>query len=68
MLNNMKLNEVGVILELFNVNYIIVFFSQTCEKENDYRDEQCQVFNGRNFDITGLPHDVQWTAKYDGSK
>ena len=32
------------------------------------RHEQCQAYNGNNFNIEGLPPDVKWVPKYTGSK
>lgn len=34
----------------------------------DFREEQCSVFNGRHFNINGLPPTVRWVPKYSGSK
>ncbi|XP_071745117.1 A disintegrin and metalloproteinase with thrombospondin motifs 9 isoform X2 [Lepeophtheirus salmonis] len=34
----------------------------------DFRTKQCQVFNGNNFDIEGVPKDVKWVPKYSGIK
>ena len=33
-----------------------------------FREEQCTGFNGRHFNINGLPPSVTWVPKYDGSK
>jgi hypothetical protein len=34
----------------------------------DFRLQQCRVFDGNNFDIEGVPKDVKWVPKYTGSK
>ena len=40
-----------------------------CSGEHkDFRAEQCGEFNEDNFNIQGLPKDVQWVPKYAGSK
>ena len=33
-----------------------------------FREQQCAGFNGRHFNINGLPPGVTWEPKYDGSK
>ncbi|CAG7721092.1 unnamed protein product, partial [Allacma fusca] len=38
-----------------------------CDNESkDYRSEQCAQYNYDNFNIQGLPKDVQWVPKYTG--
>ena len=40
-----------------------------CPKgSQDPRLQQCQMFNGNNFNISGIPSDVRWVPKYTGSK
>lgn len=40
-----------------------------CSKQKkDFRDEQCAVFDGKHFNINGLPPNVRWVPKYSGSK
>ena len=34
----------------------------------DFRLEQCEEYNGKNFDIEGVPRDVRWVPKYTSSK
>ena len=34
----------------------------------DFRLEQCKVFDGNNFGINDVPADVQWVPKYTGRK
>ncbi|XP_043232407.1 A disintegrin and metalloproteinase with thrombospondin motifs 9-like isoform X4 [Amphibalanus amphitrite] len=42
---------------------------QECPKGSvDFREAQCATFNGNNFNIQGLPSDVQWVPKYTGIK
>lgn len=35
---------------------------------HDFRAEQCGEFNQDNFNIQGLPKDVEWVPKYAGSE
>uniref|UniRef100_A0ACB8EH31 Uncharacterized protein n=1 Tax=Sphaerodactylus townsendi TaxID=933632 RepID=A0ACB8EH31_9SAUR len=38
-----------------------------CSKQKkDFRDEQCAVFDGKHFNINGLPPNVRWVPKYSG--
>uniref|UniRef100_A0A8C6W0B5 ADAM metallopeptidase with thrombospondin type 1 motif 20 n=1 Tax=Nothobranchius furzeri TaxID=105023 RepID=A0A8C6W0B5_NOTFU len=32
----------------------------------DFREEQCSQFDGKHFNINGLPPSVRWTPKYSG--
>ena len=34
----------------------------------DFREEQCSQFDGKHFNINGLPPAVRWVPKYSGSK
>ncbi len=34
----------------------------------DFRQEQCAVFDGNNFNIEGVPDTVRWVPKYTGSE
>lgn len=34
----------------------------------DFRDEQCSHFDGKHFNINGLPPTVRWVPKYSGSE
>ena len=34
----------------------------------DFRREQCAVYDGKNFNIDGVPDTVKWVPKYTGSK
>jgi hypothetical protein len=36
--------------------------------DDDFRAKQCADFDYSNFNIQGLPKNVQWVAKYTGSK
>lgn len=36
--------------------------------KKDFRDEQCSQFDGKHFNINGLPPSVRWVPKYSGSK
>lgn len=36
--------------------------------DEDFRGSQCGAHNGDNFNINGLPEDVVWVAKYNGSE
>ena len=38
------------------------------DKVQDSRLEQCQAFNGNNFNMVGIPSNVKWLPKYTGSK
>uniref|UniRef100_A0A3Q2Y652 ADAM metallopeptidase with thrombospondin type 1 motif 9 n=1 Tax=Hippocampus comes TaxID=109280 RepID=A0A3Q2Y652_HIPCM len=41
--------------------------SEPCSKQKrDFREEQCAVFDGRHFNINGLPPNVRWVPKYSG--
>ncbi|XP_037388444.1 A disintegrin and metalloproteinase with thrombospondin motifs 9 [Pygocentrus nattereri] len=41
--------------------------SEPCSKQDqDFREEQCAAFNGRHFNINGLPPNVRWVPKYSG--
>uniref|UniRef100_A0A8B9LLE5 ADAM metallopeptidase with thrombospondin type 1 motif, 9 n=1 Tax=Astyanax mexicanus TaxID=7994 RepID=A0A8B9LLE5_ASTMX len=41
--------------------------SEPCSKQNkDFREEQCATFDGRHFNINGLPPNVRWVPKYSG--
>lgn len=43
--------------------------SEPCSKQKkDFREEQCASFDGRHFNINGLPPNVRWVPKYSGSK
>lgn len=43
--------------------------TEPCSKlKKDFRDEQCAVFDGKHFNINGLPPNVRWVPKYSGSK
>ena len=37
-------------------------------ESDDFRLDQCRVFDGNNFDIEGVPKDVKWVPKYTGSQ
>ncbi|XP_059571400.1 A disintegrin and metalloproteinase with thrombospondin motifs 9 isoform X2 [Alligator mississippiensis] len=38
-----------------------------CSKlKRDFRDEQCADFDGKHFNINGLPPNVRWVPKYSG--
>ncbi|XP_072340509.1 A disintegrin and metalloproteinase with thrombospondin motifs 20 isoform X1 [Scyliorhinus torazame] len=38
-----------------------------CPKgEKDFREEQCSEFDGKHFNINGLPPNVRWLPKYSG--
>lgn len=34
----------------------------------DFREEQCAQFDGKHFNINGLPPTVRWVPKYSGSE
>ena len=36
--------------------------------QTHFRQEQCAVFDGNNFDIDGVPTSVKWVPKYTSSK
>uniref|UniRef100_A0A8C2K1E5 ADAM metallopeptidase with thrombospondin type 1 motif, 9 n=1 Tax=Cyprinus carpio TaxID=7962 RepID=A0A8C2K1E5_CYPCA len=41
--------------------------SEPCSKQKkDFREEQCANFDGRHFNINGLPPNVRWVPKYSG--
>ncbi|KAB5536845.1 hypothetical protein PHYPO_G00112000 [Pangasianodon hypophthalmus] len=41
--------------------------SEPCSKQRrDFREEQCAAFDGRHFNINGLPPNVRWVPKYSG--
>uniref|UniRef100_A0A672NJH9 ADAM metallopeptidase with thrombospondin type 1 motif 9 n=1 Tax=Sinocyclocheilus grahami TaxID=75366 RepID=A0A672NJH9_SINGR len=41
--------------------------SEPCSKQKkDFREEQCASFDGRHFNINGLPPNVRWVPKYSG--
>ncbi|XP_039206103.1 A disintegrin and metalloproteinase with thrombospondin motifs 9 isoform X2 [Crotalus tigris] len=41
--------------------------TEPCSKlKKDFRDEQCAVFDGKHFNINGLPPNVRWVPKYSG--
>uniref|UniRef100_A0A7N8WL51 ADAM metallopeptidase with thrombospondin type 1 motif, 9 n=1 Tax=Mastacembelus armatus TaxID=205130 RepID=A0A7N8WL51_9TELE len=41
--------------------------SEPCSKQKrDFREEQCAAFDGRHFNINGLPPNVRWVPKYSG--
>lgn len=43
--------------------------SEPCSKQKkDFREEQCAAFDGRQFNINGLPPNVRWVPKYSGSE
>lgn len=43
--------------------------SEPCSKQKkDFREEQCAGFDGRHFNINGLPPNVRWVPKYSGSE
>lgn len=43
--------------------------SEPCSvQRRDFREEQCATFDGRHFNINGLPPNVRWVPKYSGSK
>lgn len=43
--------------------------SEPCsEQKRDFREEQCAVFDGRHFNINGLPPNVRWVPKYSGGE
>ena len=37
-------------------------------RSQDSRLEQCQVYDGNNFNLVGIAADVKWLPKYTGSK
>ncbi|KAJ8361216.1 hypothetical protein SKAU_G00177410 [Synaphobranchus kaupii] len=41
--------------------------SEPCSRQKkDFREEQCGAFDGRHFNINGLPPNVRWVPKYSG--
>ncbi|KAM4651989.1 A disintegrin and metalloproteinase with thrombospondin motifs 9 [Discoglossus pictus] len=41
--------------------------TEPCSKQKkDFRDEQCADFDGKHFNINGLPPNVRWVPKYSG--
>ncbi|KAM4588255.1 A disintegrin and metalloproteinase with thrombospondin motifs 9 isoform 1-T1 [Odontesthes bonariensis] len=41
--------------------------SEPCSNQKkDFREEQCAAFDGRHFNINGLPPNVRWVPKYSG--
>lgn len=43
--------------------------TEPCLKQiRDFREEQCSQFDGKHFNINGLPPNVRWVPKYSGSK
>lgn len=36
--------------------------------QKDFREEQCSQFDGKHFNINGLPPTVRWLPKYSGSE
>ncbi|KAJ7415429.1 hypothetical protein BTVI_38112 [Pitangus sulphuratus] len=41
--------------------------TEPCSKlKKDFRDEQCADFDGKHFNINGLPTNVRWVPKYSG--
>lgn len=43
--------------------------SEPCSRQKkDFREEQCAAFDGRHFNINGLPPNVRWVPKYSGSE
>ncbi|KAF4794552.1 ADAM metallopeptidase with thrombospondin type 1 motif 9 [Turdus rufiventris] len=41
--------------------------TEPCSKlKKDFRDEQCAEFDGKHFNINGLPTNVRWVPKYSG--
>uniref|UniRef100_A0A8C4V0K3 ADAM metallopeptidase with thrombospondin type 1 motif 9 n=1 Tax=Falco tinnunculus TaxID=100819 RepID=A0A8C4V0K3_FALTI len=41
--------------------------TEQCSKlKKDFRDEQCADFDGKHFNINGLPTNVRWVPKYSG--
>uniref|UniRef100_A0A8C5D8N8 Peptidase M12B domain-containing protein n=1 Tax=Gouania willdenowi TaxID=441366 RepID=A0A8C5D8N8_GOUWI len=41
--------------------------SEPCYRQKkDFREEQCAAFDGRHFNINGLPPNVRWVPKYSG--
>ncbi|EMP30109.1 A disintegrin and metalloproteinase with thrombospondin motifs 9 [Chelonia mydas] len=41
--------------------------TEPCSKlKKDFRDEQCADFDGKHFNINGLPPNVRWVPKYSG--
>ena len=43
---------------------------KTCPRgtlTKDFRTQQCQSYNGKNFGLPDLPEDVKWIPKYAGS-
>ena len=43
--------------------------SEPCSRQKkDFREEQCTGFDGKQFNINGLPPDVRWVPKYSGSE
>ncbi|XP_076845270.1 A disintegrin and metalloproteinase with thrombospondin motifs 9 [Brachyhypopomus gauderio] len=41
--------------------------SEPCSKQKrDFREDQCMAFDGRHFNINGLPPNVRWLPKYSG--
>ncbi|XP_077132057.1 A disintegrin and metalloproteinase with thrombospondin motifs 9 isoform X1 [Ranitomeya variabilis] len=41
--------------------------TEPCSKQKkDFREEQCSDFDGKHFNINGLPPNVRWVPKYSG--
>nr|XP_006004481.1 PREDICTED: A disintegrin and metalloproteinase with thrombospondin motifs 9 [Latimeria chalumnae] len=41
--------------------------TEPCSKQKkDFREEQCSQFDGKHFNINGLPPNVRWVPKYSG--
>uniref|UniRef100_A0A3B3X902 Peptidase M12B domain-containing protein n=1 Tax=Poecilia mexicana TaxID=48701 RepID=A0A3B3X902_9TELE len=41
--------------------------TEPCPRERkDFREEQCSQFDGKHFNINGLPPSVRWVPKYSG--
>ncbi|EGW10210.1 A disintegrin and metalloproteinase with thrombospondin motifs 20 [Cricetulus griseus] len=40
--------------------------SRTCGGKRDFREKQCSDFDGKHFNINGLPANVRWLPKYSG--
>ncbi|XP_069759188.1 A disintegrin and metalloproteinase with thrombospondin motifs 20-like isoform X2 [Narcine bancroftii] len=41
--------------------------TEPCAKgSKDFREQQCSEFNGKHFNINGLPQNVHWLPKYSG--
>ncbi|MEQ2300220.1 A disintegrin and metalloproteinase with thrombospondin motifs 9, partial [Ameca splendens] len=41
--------------------------SEPCSKQKKgFREEQCAIFDGKHFNINGLPPNVRWVPKYSG--